>query len=38
MASLYGPPSPHARTRALLVLGFFICLNLIAFAVRQFVG
>ena len=38
MASLHGPPTPHARRNALLVLGFLVCLNLVAFAVRQFVG
>jgi hypothetical protein len=35
---MHGPPTPYARRRALLVLGFLICLNLVAFAVRQYTG
>jgi hypothetical protein len=35
MASMHGPPTPHARTRAFLVLGFLVFLNVAVWAARE---
>jgi hypothetical protein len=35
MASMHGPPTAHARSRALLVLAVLVFLNVTVWAVRE---